>query len=183
MNKFQFLKMYGRSVSLTNMITNGNYSSTSTWSSYSLASFTVSSNEATITANATSGYLYQTFSMVNGRKYYLCGYIKSTSSSIDISITDTISSETATSHSGSGSYEFLSLIHSSIATTSVARARSSRDNRSSGFNAINSKYCTLIDLTTAFGSGKEPTKAQMDNLMTQFYNNWFDGTKTAIYTW
>ena len=34
----------------------------------------------------------------------------------------------------------------------------------------------VIDLTAAFGAGNEPTAAQMDRLLTQFPNSWFDGT-------
>lgn len=36
-----------------------------------------------------------------------------------------------------------------------------------------------IDLTAAFGAGNEPTKAQMDTIMQQFPNSWFNGTVTA----
>lgn len=35
----------------------------------------------------------------------------------------------------------------------------------------------VIDLTDTFGSGSEPTESQMDRLLTQFPNSWFDGTK------
>ncbi len=48
-------------------------------------------------------------------------------------------------------------------------------------------HACLIDLTAAFGAGKEPTVAQMDAMMAQFPNSWFDGsnllsTDTATYT-
>lgn len=36
-----------------------------------------------------------------------------------------------------------------------------------------------INLTATFGAGNEPTKAQMDTIMQQFPNNWFNGTVTA----
>ena len=35
----------------------------------------------------------------------------------------------------------------------------------------------LIDLTATFGTGKEPTLAEMDRLMARFPNGWFDGVK------
>lgn len=41
----------------------------------------------------------------------------------------------------------------------------------------NVQYQLLIDLTALFGAGNEPTVAQMDALMAQFPNSWFDGTK------
>jgi len=37
----------------------------------------------------------------------------------------------------------------------------------------------IIDLTAAFGAGSEPTKAQMDAIMQQFPDRWFNGTVTA----
>ena len=43
------------------------------------------------------------------------------------------------------------------------------------------KYVAVIDLTAAFGAGKEPTLAEMDRLMARFPNSWFDGVK-AIQT-
>ena len=39
------------------------------------------------------------------------------------------------------------------------------------------QYVSVIDLTTAFGAGKEPTLAEMDRLMARFPNSWFDGVK------
>lgn len=36
---------------------------------------------------------------------------------------------------------------------------------------------STIDLTAAFGAGNEPTKAQMDTIMNSFPNNWFNGTR------
>ena len=33
----------------------------------------------------------------------------------------------------------------------------------------------MVDLTEAFGAGNEPTKEEMDELMTYFPNGWFDG--------
>ena len=35
----------------------------------------------------------------------------------------------------------------------------------------------IINLTTAFGSGKEPSLAEMDRLLARFTNSWFAGTK------
>ena len=37
----------------------------------------------------------------------------------------------------------------------------------------------LIDLTTAFGAGNEPTKEQMDTMLSQFPNSYFNGTVSA----
>lgn len=39
------------------------------------------------------------------------------------------------------------------------------------------KSIIAINLTKAFGAGKEPTLAEMDRLMARFPNSWFDGVK------
>jgi len=38
---------------------------------------------------------------------------------------------------------------------------------------------STIDLTAAFGAGNEPTKAQMDTIMSNYPNNWFNVTAKA----
>ena len=48
-------------------------------------------------------------------------------------------------------------------------------------------YACLIDLTAAFGAGKEPSAATMDVMMSAFPNSWFNGsamlsTDTTTYT-
>ncbi|WP_319471795.1 hypothetical protein [uncultured Trichococcus sp.] len=42
---------------------------------------------------------------------------------------------------------------------------------------IKFKNMAVINLTAAFGAGKEPTLAEMDRLMARFPNSWFDGVK------
>lgn len=37
----------------------------------------------------------------------------------------------------------------------------------------------VVDLTSAFGAGNEPSKSQMDQIMQQFPGSWFSGTVTA----
>jgi len=46
-----------------------------------------------------------------------------------------------------------------------------------GSSSYSFGYVTLIDLTTTFGAGKEPTLAEMDRLMARYPNSWFDSTK------
>ena len=42
------------------------------------------------------------------------------------------------------------------------------------------QYVSIIDLTNLFGSGNEPTVAQMDYLLSNFPNSWFNGTAELI---
>lgn len=42
------------------------------------------------------------------------------------------------------------------------------------------KNLIVIDLTKTFGAGNEPTATQMDRLLEQFPNSWFDGTQNIF---
>ena len=183
MRKIDFLKKSsGRPVSLTNLAVNGNFASTAGWTSTG-ASFSVASNEASYLANSTSDLLSQVLAVTNGRKYYACGWTKAASgANITMGIGDGATTSSAAAYSGAGSYQFWSVAMTS-GSTGNGTTWAIVDNRSSGWNTVNSKYITVVDLTAAFGSGNEPTRAQMDGLMLQFTDRWLDGTKTAIYTW
>ena len=167
---------------LTNMVTNGNFASTSNWS-HNGASFSASGNEGTFTANGAGDFVYQTLNIANAHKYYICDWINSSSSSVRLGISDLVTNDAYASHSGSSSYEFLSFVFTSIRDKTGAYLLAVQDNRAGSWNSVNMKYLSMIDLTASFGAGNEPTKTQMDALMTQFANNWLDGTKTAIYNW
>ena len=41
------------------------------------------------------------------------------------------------------------------------------------------QYASTVDLTAAFGSGNEPTQAQMDTIMSNYPNSWFNITAKA----
>ena len=41
-------------------------------------------------------------------------------------------------------------------------------------------WVILIDLTSLFGAGNEPSKEQMDRLLAEFPDRWFDGTKEIL---
>lgn len=44
------------------------------------------------------------------------------------------------------------------------------------------KYAIAIDLTATFGAGNEPTKTEMDYLLSLYPNNWFGGTVNDLVT-
>ena len=181
MNKIEFLKgLSGRIISLTNLLTNGNFASTSNWTSTG-ASFTVSGNEASFLANSTSDTLTQSKSITSGRVYYFSIWGKASSSAVAVGVSNMVSDGTVT-HSGGATYEFLS-VRAVAASTISATVWALADNRSSAWNTANCKYATMIDLTAAFGAGNEPTKSQMDVLMLQFPERWLNGTQNAVYSW
>ena len=183
MNKIDFLKgLSGRLVSLTNLATNGDFTSTSGWTSTG-ASFTASGNEATFTANSVTDLLSQNLSVTNAHKYYGCGWTKAASgANITMGLGDGGSVSQSTTYSGAGAYQFWSVIMTS-GRTGTGTTWALVDNRSSSWTGINCKYISVVDLTDAFGAGNEPTQTQMDTLMLQFSNRWLNGTQNAVYNW
>lgn len=184
MNKIEFLKgMSGRLVSLTNLATNGNFASTSGWTSTG-ASFSVSGNEASFLANSAVDMLYRGLSVILNHKYYGCGWVKAASgANITMGISDGAVYSNGDSYAGAGAYDFWSAQFTSGRTSSAGIIWAVVDNRSSGWNTVNAKYISVIDITAAFGAGNEPTQAQMDMLMLQFPERWLSGTQNAVYNW
>jgi len=64
---------------------------------------------------------------------------------------------TSVFHSGSGNFEFLSIVGDALYATSTIF-----DNRASNWKPIEVDYMGAINLTAIFGAGNEPDKAQMD---------------------
>lgn len=184
MNKQQFMKAFGyRTESLTNLLTNGNFDGTTGWGSNG-TTFSVSGNEATMLADTQYDTVYRIdVPITNTHKYYYCGWIKSDSAQTGILFGNNAGSLAFAYSAGSGDYEFVSNIYTAINTTDYARMDALCDLRPSGWTTLKAKYISIIDITSAFGAGYEPNKAQMDWLMQQFTNRWLDGTQNALYGW
>lgn len=172
----------GKPINLTNMLTNSNFASTTGWNA-SGGTFSAAGNEALYTAAGQYGSISQTVTITNTRKYYFASSMYSPSNLPYIMLSDNVSYGEKVYPTGAGGYERLSALFTSIRTTSGAGFSAIVDGRTSGFTQLKGKYSMLIDLTAAFGAGNEPTKAQMDNLLLQFANSWFNGTTTAYYSW
>ena len=78
-------------------------------------------------------------------------------------------------HSGSGDYETLSLIGIPSVTSQWMYVR---DERTSGWDAVEFGNALIINLTRTFGAGNEPTKEEMDAIIDSL-GGWFDGEKAA----
>ena len=170
-----------KSVSLTNMVVDGNFPNRDNWLDNGL-SLTTSSNEAYFTANSSGDRVYQNKTVVTGYKYYACGWIKASSGAdIELVAADGFVNRVTAPYTGAGAYQFLSLILTSGSSGAAGYINAITYNRSSGWNVVNAKYVSMIDATTAFGAGNEPTKQTMDNIMDQFTDKWLNGTQTAYY--
>lgn len=105
----QVYKIYGRSVAWNQIVQNGNFESTSGWTSTN-ASFSVADNVATILATAQYGGLTKGLRTVVGHKYLVVGSMKSTSTGARISTGGLI---TTFACAGSGDWETFAAIGTS----------------------------------------------------------------------
>lgn len=158
----------------TNLVTNGDFSNGTTgWSALN-AGISVASNVLTMLATAQNGRVSQTVTTVSGRKYYFRTTFKANSNLVYfVHFNPTI----VYSHTGGGNFETFSNVFTSTGADTVFRIV---DSRASGWANVETKYETLIDLTAIFGAGKEPSKEQMDNLLSTFPNSWFNGTSELV---
>lgn len=165
---------------VTNIITNGDFvDGTNTWQG-SKANISVSNNELTMLSTSEFASLRKApgyyLSAYANRKYYISAQIKATSNRVNIF---------NIAHSGSGNYELMSQVYSRdtdlLDSPYVFQVI---DNRISGFDNIYIKNCIMIDLTSTFEAGNEPTLTEMDEMLTYFSNSWFGGTvNLADYKW
>lgn len=144
-------------VTYNNLVTNGDFSNGATgWTASNATGLTANNNEASFTATASGGLIYQGLigGSIIGHYYYLSGSIKATSSLVKLS-----SGPGIVSHSGSGNYEKLSAI--GLANT-TSHALNIIDSRTNGWDKIYAKQLFIIDLTALFGPGAEPSQAWCD---------------------
>ena len=159
----------------TNIVTNGNFATTSGWLPSS-ATLQVSNNELSFTATAIRGQLYQilTGGTVIGNKYYIRALVKTTSNMVRMQ-----GVKVNKFHSGSGLFEPLTVVATeSVINNSIAFI----DDRASGWDAITVKKAIGINLTTTFGTGKEPTVSEMDELLSKYPEGWFTGSVGQLIT-
>ena len=159
----------------TNLVANGDFANGLNDSISYDATISALNGELTLLATAMHGNVRKTLNVVTGNKYYIKAMVKATSNLVNINIAGVYGSK---SHTGSGVYETLSSIWTSI-TTATFNMRV-QDIRVSGWDNVYVKYMLALDLTATFGKGNEPTAEQMDRLLTQFPNSWFNGTENLF---
>lgn len=174
----------------TNLVTNGDFSNGATGWGLSNTTITVENNKVdVVTNNSTSEhFLGQIISItpIAGHKYYgrvwcdpIAGqaYVQMYNRKSDGSYEQLLPSGMKTAGISSGV-----IVVTSVYQTPNVIFRLRLLNASGAVNftgaAEESKfsYACMIDLTSAFGAGKEPTAAQMDAIMAAFPNSWFNGS-------
>ncbi|NCU38618.1 prepilin-type N-terminal cleavage/methylation domain-containing protein [Candidatus Saccharibacteria bacterium] len=166
----------GLYVPLTNLVSNGDFSGGTTgWLTSNAGTVTLVDNAATFTPignpTSTTGthHIYKSVALVTGQVYYLRSDVYGKAR---MALT-TYSYPSNTTNTW-GTY-----IARQVATITGVRAFGVRSKLTSAWEQIQCKNLLIINLTTAFGAGNEPTVAQMDAIMQQFPNQWFDGTASA----
>lgn len=190
MNKLSFLKgMSGRIVTLVNLVSNGDMASTSGWqhlTTYSTEA--IDGDYLKSTRYNTRPYVgtTSTWNIASGHKvYFAAKALGSKSGTMYLMIYGTfgstnISVQGCSLTTGVQSFSFVD----TLSGAGNGLAFDGYSFTTSG-NYIMVDKALVIDLTACFGSGSEPSKAQMDSLLAtaQFTDSWFDGTKVAIYNW
>jgi hypothetical protein len=157
---------------LTNLVTNGDFSDGTTgWSSIN-ANISVVSGELNISVTALGGDARKTLSVGVGKKIYVACKMKTSSPDARLTVYDTV--ESYAYYAESGSYEYLSLIRTTTASNLIILLR----DYSSPGNIVYVDNVLALDLTAL---GLEwATAEQIDSWLKDYdpVKKWFDGTKT-----
>ena len=168
----------GKGVCLSNLVGNNNFSSDSNsdgmadgWN-VGGTNKSVANNIQRMTATLNGNILSYDYTNIIGHVYYYGIKVKTNSALVNLN-----NGFIKVSHTGSDSFELLSWVHA--ATTTGSPHQGMYDERASGWTEIQVKEAIRIDLTESFGAGKEPTQAQINTMIGNYPNNWFNITAKA----
>jgi len=142
----------GGTVAFNQFVENGDFAQGSTNWNASNGSFTVSNGIATFTATAQGGYLIRGTKYVANHKYFIGGRVKLTSGTTQVRFRGWNGTNTLVSAytKSTTDWQYIYGIASSNATTTSGNIVL-LDERSSGWDAIQTTDIMLIDLTQMFG--------------------------------
>ncbi|MDP4117666.1 MAG: hypothetical protein Q8873_00535 [Bacillota bacterium] len=172
---------------VTNLVTNGDFSNGTTgWTALSGLAISAVANVLTATlAVSTIGVVCTDLTSAAGtaRKVYVRAIVRSRSATItaiDIAIRGSTSATDGTVVAYSKSNPVVNTWYTFSSLTTTSTAATGKDRiiiRPSGAanDAIEVKYVSTIDLTAAFGTGNEPSAAEMDAILAFYPNSWFNG--------
>jgi len=122
---------------------------------------TLSGGIAKFTSTAEFGRIQYSIAFPLNHKIYYFANVKATSPLVAL-VGVMNSSQAFAYHSGSNIFEFVSNLQTANGTFNSVQIT---DRRTSDFTPIEVDYMGAINLTQAFGAGKEPTKEQMDRII------------------
>lgn len=168
----QLSDIVSKSLKLKNNFINGNFTTGITsWSQATLSSFIVNAGIAEFVANAKDGRIFQLITYNVLDKHYFTALVKSDSNLVELNLGGAASIK----HTGNNQFQRLSLVY----TQPFASGLTSRiqDGRTTAWSTVYVKNAISVNLTSVFGAGNEPTKAEMDTLINMI--GWFDGEITV----
>lgn len=156
-------------VMATNLVTNGDFSNGTTgWVGLN-GTIANESGRLAITPTAQFGGGVYNFNTIVNNVYYIAILIEGTIGNNYINVSDVGATNIVlTQNTQRVSIRFTS--------TQISRFIRVADSRASGWAKFFVDNFLIIDLTTLFGAGNEPTKEQMDKLLSVYPNSWFNGT-------
>lgn len=156
----------------TNLVTNGDFSNGTTGWGNANSTIRIDTGRLGITATSQYGNVSKSIATVAGNIYYAAALLTGTAASNYFQFGSVQKLLTLT-----GAQQAISFVVTATGTTSLLYAV---DNRTTGWTEFFVDNVLVIDLTTAFGKGNEPTAEQMDGILAKFTNSWFDGTKNLF---
>lgn len=162
----------------TNLVVNGDFSQGTTgWGSVDLVVDGIAEKTVTRQYAGIEQPIANHLSYAN-RKIYASALLKTTSPLVRLAVSDGITNTDVVSL-GDNQFQRYSLVKT-MASNMTAFIIKIHDLRASGWDKFYADKFKIIDLTATFGAGNEPTKEQMDRLLTEFPNSWFDGTAEIL---
>lgn len=160
-------------MSMTNMITNGDFSDGTTGWSYVSATITTESGRVKVIATASGGRLLKTITVTSGHQYYLAADVQAYDPA-RIRLRGVAGTSDVRVYPTTTDSEHLSLVVTADGTSLTVRLD---DTGTSGWDYYYGDNFILVDLTSAFGAGNEPTATEMDDILNNSFSDvWFDGT-------
>lgn len=163
----------------TNLVTNGDFSNGTTGWSANFADLSVVNGEMIVTLtenNVSSGIHRFNTDIPAGNKFYASADIFTTyAGAVKIGFLNNFDTKSVAAGQynkisalrSMGEYNIFTIYHDATGAYVIG-------------DTFKIKNAFVIDLTATFGAGNEPTDAQMDRLLKQFPNSWFDGTENLF---
>ena len=171
----------------TNMVTNGDFSNGTTgWVGVS-ATNSVTNKILTNTSGGTwaLGCVYRAVPYVGTNRYYARAEVRADSVGCDdIRLTNRTNTtniyKTITAPVQNVWYTISGVLTNDASSNGIRLYHNYSTPALALGKAMSVKNVLVLDLTTIFGAGNEPTVEQMDAIMAKFPNSWFDGTKNLF---
>jgi hypothetical protein len=170
-----------RSLRATNLVQNGNFALDSngdgladSWFLTPVSTKSVSNNIQSFTANSQYDRLGSNrVSVQTGDKIYGSCYFKADSTLVLFKLTANNESlnRVNVNHTGTGQFIFKSAL-GTVQAGDTNFSVCAEDDRASGWTEVQTMNMFMINLTSVFGAGNEPTQAQCDVI----FANWYEGT-------